>query len=121
MAAFKDFRFTFAQTFAIFVRGEWEHCLGLVLLEDTEVDFGAMGLSIFLICSQEGGLQDLSQLHFAILDGRTANIREISADVSILAERDNFFCSFFGDSVFPWFSMIFPPCLVRLLQLHFFY
>ena len=93
-------------------------------LEDTEADFGAIRLGIFLIRSQEGGLQDLSRLHFAILDGRTASIREIPADVSIIQERDSFFRSFLRDSVFPWFSMIFPPCLVRLAQnrqLHFVY
>ena len=81
-------------------------------LEDAEADFGAIQLSVFLVRSQEGGLQDLSRLHFAILDGCTASIREISADVSIIEECDNFFRSFFRDSVFPWFSVIFPPCLV---------
>ena len=105
-----------AQTFEIFVRGEWEHCLGSVPLEDTEADFGAIRLSIFLIRSQEGGLQNLSRLHFDILDGRTASIREVPADVSIIQERDNFFRNFFRDSVFPWLSMSFPPCLVRLAQ-----
>ena len=92
-----------AQTFVIFVRGEWEHRLGLVPLEDTEADFGAIRLSIFLICSQEGGQQDLSRLHFAILDGRTASIREISADVSIIEECDNFFRSSSGTVSFPGF------------------